>query len=444
MDRMRKTIVITAVLITCVLVAAGAVLVIGKEKNDGPSDDDAMIIGLIDNLRDGEFDKFHESMNDKMRSLIDSSGLGAIWEDHTLDMGSFISIEKIDKTRYSEHVAHDAYCLFENGGKIVNISIDNDDLVTGLYFGNYFPEDLNKVPEGLEEIDVKINEGTEWELSGKITTNGQANDTIVIIVHGSGPVDMDGTINANKIYRNLAWSLAEGSIDVLRYDKRTYAYDLDVTNALLKLTVKEETIDDAVAAAKLMKQRGYENIILMGHSMGGMLGPAMIQESNGLFNGFISLAGSPRTLSEIQADQNLAAADGNAIIKAFVNAELAKLEQMDSWSEMELLSKTIFGFPAYYVKDMNSRNTGQIAKGLDVDMLFLQGSADFQVYADKDFDKWKEILKGKNNVEFKSYEGLNHHFMLSRGNNAGTTAEYQIKGYVDQQVIDDIISFIKG
>ena len=74
-------------------------------------------------------------------------------------------------------------------------------------------------------------------------------------------------------------------------------------------------------------------------------------------------------------------------------------------------------------------------------MLFLQGSADFQVFPDKDFTAWKEILSGKENCDFILYENLNHLFMTSNGKLDAT--EYSVAGTVDPQVIRDITEFIK-
>jgi pimeloyl-ACP methyl ester carboxylesterase len=178
-----------------------------------------------------------------------------------------------------------------------------------------------------------------------------------------------------------------------------------------------------------------------------MLAPIIVKDSGGLFDGFVSLAGSPRMLPEISFDQNitlLGTPENLAYLKFTLGQELAKLDQLDSWTESELLSKSIMGYPAYYLKDMIHRDAKGAALSLDVPMLFLQGSADFQVYADKDYAMWKEILAGKEKVEFKLYDGLNHMFMVSKGKDAGTPAEYLQKGQVSQNVMQDIAEFIKA
>lgn len=443
---MNKKATIVVVLIVCIMVVAGAVIIITKDKGEDKSVSEETATETIYLLKNGEYEQFYEKMDNVMKNAMDAETLGTVWGHYTAGLGEFLSIEKMNVIDYEGNRIFDAYCFFEHGGKIVRMTFDGKGLVAGLFFYDYNPESLNKLPEGLEETLVKINEGTKWALNGKITKKvGETNKIAAVIVHGSGSSDMDGTIGPNKVYRDFAWGIANGSIDVLRYDKRTHIYGNNSADDISKLTVKEEMMDDAIAAAKLLKGMGYENVILMGHSLGGTIGPAIVSDSEGAFDGFIALAGSPRLLSEIQADQNLALAgsveDPNAL-KALVDSELAKLDEIDSWSEAELIGNTIFGISAYYIKDLRDREPAQKAKDMDIPMLFLQGSADFQVYADKDFEQWKSLLKGKSSVEFKVYNGLNHLFMVSQGEKAGAIEEYYLKGQVSQMVINDIISFV--
>ena len=444
---LNKIITAAVIVIVCaVAVAAAAFVLLDGDKKDHHIYDESAAVDLIYDLEGGEYGRFYDSMNDDMRSVSSPDAIRAVWEEQKEGLGSFLSIENVDVKEGEDGTVIDFYCAFENGGIKISIALDGDRLISGTSFEDYDQDLFDKISAGLKEIDVKVNAGGKWELKGKITTAAGPSNTAAVIVHGSGPNDMDGTIGQTKLYKDLAWGLAQNNIDVLRYEKRTYAYGLSSAEDIAKLTVKEETIDDAIAAAELLKSRGYEKVFLIGHSMGGMLAPDIVEESNGLFDGFISLAGSPRTLSEIQADQVMATAAPEDIAQytLYVKLELAKLDQLSSWSESKVLSETIFGLPAYYVRDMVSRDAGEIALSLDVPMLFLQGSADFQVYADKDFKMWQEILGDKDGADFKLYDGLNHLFMVSQGGQAGTTGEYDLKGHVCLNVIRDIADFING
>lgn len=76
-----------------------------------------------------------------------------------------------------------------------------------------------------------------------------------MLVHGSGPNDRDDTIGPNKPFKDLPHGLGARGIAVLRYDKRTKVHGGKMTAPNLKLTVFEETIEDAALAAALLRGR---------------------------------------------------------------------------------------------------------------------------------------------------------------------------------------------
>ena len=76
--------------------------------------------------------------------------------------------------------------------------------------------------------------------------------------------------------------------------------------------------------------------------------------------------------------------------------------------------------------------------------IVIQGSADFQVYADIDFAAWRNALSDDADAAFILYDGLNHLFIDSEGLYAGTSAEYNGHGTVYRKVVDDIAELIRG
>ncbi len=116
----------------------------------------------------------------------------------------------------------------------------------------------------------------------------------IVIVHGSGPGDRDGTLGPNKPYVDLAAGLGERGIAVLRYEKRTRANPLWFMNR--RFTVQEETVDDALAAVALLRTRAEidpARIVVLGHSLGGYLAPRIAAEDAAL-GGVILWAGALR------------------------------------------------------------------------------------------------------------------------------------------------------
>jgi len=423
--------------VACVaIVAVGAHLVFSDDGWDDQTPEEAAT-KFVEFMDDSEFKSVHIKMNTEMKRALSANDLEVLWTSLVVPLGDMMEIEAMTVREYGEHIITESFCTFEHGAKRIRIVLDADNKIAGLFIYENSPRNSDPVPDGLKETDIKLNEGTQWELAGKITSNGFNNKVAAVIVHGSGSSDMDLTLGMNKTYRDLAWGLAENGIDVLRYDKRTFTYATAATSSTF--TINEETIDDAIAAAKLLKGEGYTKVFLIGHSLGGMMAPRIVSESEGAFDGFISMAGSPRTLAKIQADQNLNAGASSTLVEA----ELKKLDDMDDWSDLKLRTTTIFGISAYYHKELNKKDTETLVKSLNVPMMFIQGDQDFQVFVEKDFEMWKDIASSKSKTKFVLYEGLNHMFAESKGDNAGTTLEYYPRNDISGEVIKDISDFIK-
>ena len=154
---------------------------------------------------------------------------------------------------------------------------------------------------------IVIGVGTKYPLNGMLTIPDETNRLLpaVVLVHGSGPSNMDGNVGNNYPFKDLAEGLAERGIAVLRYDKRTFVYGKEMRNDT-GVSVKEETIEDAILAANFLRKDSRidgNKIFIIGHSMGGMLAPR-IDAEGGNFAGIIIMAGSPRKLEEIIMSQN--------------------------------------------------------------------------------------------------------------------------------------------
>ena len=157
------------------------------------------------------------------------------------------------------------------------------------------------------EEKIIIGKNTKYPLNGILTLPNKINNPVpaVVLVHGSGASNMDEKVLKLTPFKDLAKGLASRGIAVIRYDKRTYAHKRQFIKKP-DITVKEETIEDAILATELLKADSRidsNNIFIIGHSMGGMLAPR-IDAEGGNYKGLILLAGSPRKLEEILIDQN--------------------------------------------------------------------------------------------------------------------------------------------
>ena len=300
---------------------------------------------------------------------------------------------------------------------------------------------------------IVIGVGTKYPLNGRLTIPDETNELLpaVVLVHGSGPSNMDGKIGNNYPFKDLAEALAERGIAALRYDKRTFVYGKEMRNDT-GLSVKEETIEDAILAANFLRKDlriDGNKIFIIGHSMGGMLAPR-IDAEGGNFAGIIIMAGSPRKLEEIIISQNNDVLNSlNMFLKMIARKQIAalssKFNNIYNLSDEEAKSTKVLGkyVRAYYLKEMGEHPSTNYLKALDKPVLILQGDKDFQVSLEKDFDGYKKILGDTRNVTFKLYPNLNHLFMPSvYGEILKAKKEYKVAQRIDKQVIKDVSEWI--
>lgn len=298
-----------------------------------------------------------------------------------------------------------------------------------------------------------IGANTNYPLNGILTIPKEVNERLpaVVLVQGSGPSDMNEKVGNNYPFKDLAEGLAEKGIAVLRYDKRTFVYGKEMKDNTA-LSVKEETIEDAVYAADFLRKDSRidsNKLFIIGHSLGGMLAPR-IDAEGGNFSGIIILAGSPRKFEDILMDQNHDVLNSlNRFLKIIARKQIAaissKFEKINSMSDEEAKATPVLGkyTRAYYFKEMGQHPSEQYLKQLNKPMLILQGERDFQVTVEKDFSEYKKILSDRDHVTFKCYPDLNHMFMPAvYGKILKAKKEYKVAQHVDQQVIHDISEWI--
>lgn len=299
---------------------------------------------------------------------------------------------------------------------------------------------------------IVVGEGTKYPLKGILTLpeNISAPVPAVIFVHGSGASNMDEKVGKLTPFKDLAEGLASHGIASVRYDKRSFAHGLKLVKEK-NVTVKMETIEDAVLATELLKadeRIDSDNIFIVGHSMGAMLAPR-IDAEGGKYKGLILLAGSPRRLEEIMLDQNeevLRSTKGfvHWIVKKQVAKLSAVFDGLYELSDEEAKKvKVGGGTTLYYFKEMGEHRASDYLESLEKPVLIMQGEKDFQATVEKDFQAYQELLAGKDNVTFQLYEGLNHAFVPSiYGEIMKAKQEYNVEQHIGESVIEDIAQWI--
>lgn len=304
------------------------------------------------------------------------------------------------------------------------------------------------------EEKIIVGEGTQYPLKGCLTLPTDVSNPVpaVVFVHGSGSSNMDEKVGKLTPFRDLAHGLAAHGIASVRYDKRTFAHAFKLLrDKSLTVTVKEETIEDAILAAELLRgdpRIDPANIFIIGHSMGAMLAPR-IDKEGGNYRGLILLAGTPRRLEEVMVEQNNEVlAEMKGLARRLVEKQIKKLngtfDGLYEMSDEDAKKKKLGGgVTLYYFKEMGEPPVESYLKNLKKPILVMQGEKDFQVKADTDFRLYKELLADHPNASFILYENLNHAFVPSvYGSISKAKQEYGVEQHIGENVIADIARWI--
>lgn len=402
-------------------------------------------------LSEGKYAQAVEYFDATMTKVMPEDKLKATWETVLRQAGVFKSQ---DGTRTGKAAAYDIVfvkCLFEKSALDTRIVFDKEGKIAGLFFQpsqeEYKPPTYAN-PAHFDEKEVTVGSG-EWVLPGTLALpKGEGPFPALVLVHGSGPNDRDESVGACKPFRDLAWGLASRGIAVLRYDKRTKTYGKKMAALTEDLTVKEETIDDALEAANLLRQTkgiDVQKIFVLGHSLGGMLVPR-IGLRDPEIAGFIIMAGPTRPLEDLMVEQTtyISWLDGSLSDQERTNLEeikkgVQKIKDLKKVDAGTAGDRILGARPGYWL-DLQGYNPAESAKGLSHPLLILQGERDYQVRT-TDFEGWKSALASRADVEFKLYPLANHLFIEGKG--PSHPNEYLKAGNIAESVVDDIALWIK-
>lgn len=217
--------------------------------------------------------------------------------------------------------------------------------------------------------------------------------------------------------------------------KSGFTLDDEVTNDLINI----------VQHFRANPQFADYKIVLIGHSLGGMMLPRIIEKLGDKVQGGILLAANAESMQE----RILAQYD---YLYQLQPSEQLKAEKEKLQQQVRFLSSPQFNLqsptdslplnlPAAYWKSILDYDQVATAEKLNVPLLILQGTSDYQVSM-RDFQLWKSKIGYKENVYLKSYPGLNHLFMRTSGK--PQPSDYLKAGHVEHVVLQDIIMWISS
>jgi dienelactone hydrolase len=392
----------------------------------------------LDLLLGGKYAELSPLFTPDMQKSLPGPALAKLGEQ----IKSFGALEKVDEPQIQKAGVNTIAVFpaqFEKQNINARFIVNQSGLVAGMFLlpGEApWQRPAYSKPDSFTERPVTVG-SDEWKLPGILTVpKGAVPFPAVVLVHGTGPNGKDEAVGGTRVFRDLAEGLASRGIVVLRYDKRTFVYGAKI-KGLKDYTVHEETGEDAVRAAALVRQQKEvdpKRVYVLGHSLGGYVAPR-IAEEDGQLAGLILLAANARPIEDLFLEQ----AEYAKVPAKDMEGIRAAVKRVKALEPADADGPPIFNMPVTYLLDLKGYDPVALARRLNLPMLILQGERDFQVKM-TDFGLWKSGLAARKDIVFHSYPALNHLFVAGEGKS--TEAEYRKPGHVAPEVVDEIAKWL--
>lgn len=227
----------------------------------------------------------------------------------------------------------------------------------------------------------------DWgKIGATLAVPESGSDTVVIIIAGSGPTDRDGNSLAAGLrsysYAMLADELVKEGVAVLRYDKRAIGQS-SIPQEDIPALVFDDFVDDLEQIVRAMRDRGFERVVLAGHSEGGLIALIAAERQRVALDGVVLLAAAGYSIDSILLTQ-LGAQLIPANIALMYKAEgiIKRLKRGESVAEgdipQELLSLFHPVVQPFLISEMQY-NPQQLIARVDTPLLIVSGGRDIQV-----------------------------------------------------------------
>jgi len=264
-----------------------------------------------------------------------------------------------------------------------------------------------------------------------------SSETIALLIAGSGPTDRDGNNPAmkNNSLKMLAAELNKNGIASLRYDKRGIGKSMQAGLKEADLWFENYVNDAKEWTVYLKNELKFNNIIVIGHSEGSLIG--MIASQNNIVSKFISIAGAGQSADKIIREQ-LKSQPISVTIPA--NTLLDKLAKGETIADVPPILYSLFrpSVQPYMISWIKYDPQKEISK-LRIPVLILQGSTDIQI----GIDDANRLAKALPKAKLVIIEGMNHIMKPAPADRQMNITTYtQPDLALKKELVFNIISFI--
>lgn len=380
---------------------------------------------IIGHFKNGTVDEIYAQYDTAMAKLLPPHRMAPIWSQLLANYGEFIGFGLQDSTTNGENLIINTDLDYEKAIMNFMLSVNTKtNKISGIYFSEQEKKKIGgeiskPTPSYIDtnsfyETDIIIKD--KYDLKGKLSIPNSFDKNITfVLVHGSGPSDMDGTIGENQFLKNLAWGLSSFGYAVVRYEKVTKRYGRELATTNHGMTQDDEynnSIQGAIDFIKNNPKLNKSKIVLIGHSQGASAITSFYNNKD--VKGMILLAGSPKKLYDIYTEQIEYIFNLDGIIspseRTIIQEHKDKVEYFKNYKKGKIEFDSLpMNLSIEYLQHLDKFDPIKYLKQYEKPTLILSGSHDYQV-TKIDYDNWKSELKSKNNIKFNFIENVNHIF----------------------------------
>lgn len=317
---------------------------------------------------------------------------------------------------------------------------------------SYYERPQEKDRPGFSEEEIYVTAADGAVLSGTLTLPEKATDACVIFITGSGLQDRDSNIANHRTFMILSDQIVASGFATLRFDDRGTGKSTGSAAGMTTLDLANDT-EGIIAKAK---ELGYERIILLGHSEGGVIAPVIASRRDDI-SALILLAPPAVSGREILLDQNRTALSAAGAPEVMIEQVLTILSAVydfviagDSENAVIYMSQiagpaaadTVRALSDPWYRAFIELDPAAYLSLVKCPVLAIIGTKDTQVRPALNREPLENALNDSGQeYEYLEPEGINH---LMQSASTGLSSEYGlIEETVNPVILDAVTQFLK-
>ncbi len=408
---------------------------------------------FLDALFNKKYTEAHGFFADEVKGQISEQILSMATTQIAAGKGNYLKSTFVKTENIEDYERIIMKSVFENGSQNIMVAFNSEHKIVGFF--NAPNETAAVRPQNPTAPFPYRDEGVTFvnavegnKLTGTLTVpdNFAKKSPAVILISGSGAQNRDSELLGHKPFLVIADHLARNGIASLRIDDRgTGKSEKGKEGA-----TSEDFAGDISSAVNFLKQKGFSNIGLIGHSEGGLIAPMVASKNKEVK--FLVLLAAPGVSGKkllLKQSEDIGKASGLSAETLKNNAELNNkiysfVENYKGNSLQKdienLIRKNLKDLPAEQIDAVAAQQSALVAmpwftyflkadpavylRRTKIPVLALNGSKDLQVSAKENLSAIKQSLNKAGNKNFETHEipDLNHLFQHAK---TGSPAEYE-------------------